>query len=136
MKLYQFFDQDSPEYVILHAQYRAKRGKRPSVSFMGISNPREALKWAEAALRKDGMYVMSFRNQCTSWKILGRISQALGFRPATQEDLQEFLRQHRSPKRGDTVPFVEWDRSSRRFGISWNSPRESWSARSAFTFIL
>ncbi len=36
----------SAEYVIAHAQFQAKRGKNPSVSFGSIRNPRLALRSA------------------------------------------------------------------------------------------
>ena len=134
-KLHQFFDQGTPEYVILHAKYRASRGKRPSMSFSGINNPREGLKTAEIAICRNDVYVMSVRNRSATFDVLSRISDALGFRPATQEDVKKFLEKSQKRDNEGIVPFVGWDRHSRDLSLSWNYPRESWGSRSAFAFI-
>jgi hypothetical protein len=57
MKLHQHFDSNTAEYVVLHAQYRAKRGKRPSCSFNGVNNPREALKAANVELAQPRIHL-------------------------------------------------------------------------------
>lgn len=40
----------SPQHVIAHATWQAQRGRRPSMSFLGISNPRKALAAAKSCL--------------------------------------------------------------------------------------
>lgn len=36
------FPSESPIRVVLHAEWQRKRGRRPSMSYRGILNPREA----------------------------------------------------------------------------------------------
>ncbi len=38
---------DTPEYVVMHARYQQSRGRRPSVGFPWLSNPRLALEQAQ-----------------------------------------------------------------------------------------
>lgn len=55
MKEHKQLDTQSAEYVVKHAQARRKRGKRPSLSFRGISNPKIALAAAKGWLNlKEG----------------------------------------------------------------------------------
>ncbi len=51
-KLFEAFYPGSPEYVVLHARYRASRGKRPSAWYKDSRNPRMALKMAKDDLRE------------------------------------------------------------------------------------
>jgi hypothetical protein len=44
------FGKETPQYVIAHAQWRKSRGRRPTLSFRGICNPRKALALAKAVL--------------------------------------------------------------------------------------
>ncbi len=115
MKLYQFFDQDTPEYVALHAQYRESRGKRPSVNFRGINNPREALKEAYTELFHDDVHMLFRRKQAVTCPIIQQILQVLGFRPASQDELEEILRRVKSEKTIVWPPSMIWDRTLGKF---------------------
>ena len=92
MNLYQFFDPNSPEYVILHAQSRARRGKCPTVSFRGINNPREALKKAYAVLYQDNeLAVISPQLRALTSPVMLRIVEALGLRFMSIDDFEQLI---------------------------------------------
>jgi hypothetical protein len=135
MKLHKFFDQNSPEHVILHAQYRAKRGKCPSMSFKGVNNPREALKAARAEMDNAGIWMLSSRTQALTANVITRITEALGLRLPTLEELKKLLEKPQ-PRSSARVPFVEWDRPSRSVKLNWfGEPEETWGARTGRLFM-
>lgn len=136
MKLYQFFDQDSPEYVILHAQSRAKRGKRPSVSFRGISNPREALKTAKATLFRNGTWTMlSPRVKALTGSIIMRITEALGLRLLTLDEFIQLMETAEPINSDFRVPLIEWDQNEVKLNWFGSRKEETWGARS-HRFVL
>ncbi len=137
MKLYQFFEQNTPEYVILHAQARAKRGKRPSVSFPGINNPREALKYARATLFQNGAWViLSNQVQFLTADVMMRINEALGLRFLTIEELRKFKKEDDDPLDSfRRVPLIEWDEN--RVNLDWLGQKEkdTWGVRTRRIFL-
>jgi len=50
MKKLAFLPEDSAEKVIAHAAWRNSRGRRPSMSFLGIENPDKALRAARLTI--------------------------------------------------------------------------------------
>jgi len=131
--MHKFFDSNSPEHVILHAQYRATRGKRPSMSFKGINNPREALKSAQAEMDQTGIWMLSSRTQALTANMIIQITEALGLRLSTLEELEKLLKKSASNRRGH-VPFVEWDRN--HVELNWfDEPKNPFSARTGRLFM-
>lgn len=102
-KLYEFFEPGTPEYVVLHAYYRVMRGKRPTVSFCEILNPRAALVAATKDLYKcdQGLVVLSDRVEDISAVDLCRIWQVLGVYPVS---LNDFVRSLLKEQQDDHYP--------------------------------
>ena len=127
MKLHSYFDQNSPEHVILHAQYRAKRGKRPSMSFNGINNPREALKAAKAKLDDHYTWTMSSRTQGFTTRVAMQITEALGMRPLTLAEVKHLLETPLPVDSSARVPYLFWHGPEAK--LRWCTDREEIGAR-------
>jgi hypothetical protein len=134
MKLHKFFDQNSPEHVILHAQYRAKRGKRPSMSYREINNPCEALKAAQVEMDNAGVWMLSSRTAALTGQVILRITEALGLHLPTLDEFKKLLEKPLPTNPHARVPFVEWNRNSVK--LNWFSdPEENWGARTGRVFM-
>jgi hypothetical protein len=69
------FDKSSAAYVILHSILRKRRGKQPSMSYLGEKNPQKALKMAIEDCRRElgdhmikGILAVEAQNDRSNWK--------------------------------------------------------------------
>ena len=126
MKLHQHFDSNTAEYVVLHAQYRAKRGKRPSSSFNGINNPREALKVANAELANPELRLMGHAGLTCQTAL--RVINALGFKLPSAEEIQQLLKVQEGHE-FNRVPnlWIDCDGDRHEVKLDWfSSPSDYW----------
>lgn len=132
MELYRYFDSNTAEYVVLHAQYRAKRGKRPSCSFNGIDNPREALKAAKAELVNLELRLMRCAGLTCQTAL--RVLSALGFRLPSAEEIQQLLKVQENHE-FNRVPnlWIDCDDDRHEVRLDWSSsPSDRWNRTSLF----
>ncbi len=76
-------------HIVLHAQYRRGRGRRPVAVSPTNHNPRKALQEAEGALG-NGMVYINLAKHCKGETVAEAMNR-VGLRPITQRELEAFL---------------------------------------------
>ncbi|MEK7552801.1 MAG: hypothetical protein AAB505_01700 [Patescibacteria group bacterium] len=83
-KLFNYFPQGSPMYIVLHAQYRRVRGRRPAAISATECNPRRALRVAEKHV--NGGDVIALAKPCTLRVVVEAMSR-VGVRGLTKDEM-------------------------------------------------
>lgn len=121
-KLFRYFPEGSPVYIVLHAQYRRSRGRRPVATSATQRNPREALREAEQKL--DGGVVITLAKPCTM-RLISIVLERLNLRLPTVEEAKALFQ--KKEKEEASAPYLEYDPSNpgQRWLDDWN-PRNGW----------
>lgn len=126
-KLFQYVQEGTPAYVILHAQYRRSRGRRPVATLGEERNPIKALRAAEKALKKDRLHTFKTARDSTA-EILITVATRLGLRFPTVEEAMALLKL--APKERLPVPYIQWNE---RGWSEWTPDR--WDPRNSLRFL-
>ena len=93
-KYFEYFPPGSPIYVILHADYRQSRGRRPVAIGATTRNPRIALEEAREFLGH-GLRLMIVRTvKPCSLKTMQQIMHIIGLRPVTLGEINSHIEQN------------------------------------------
>lgn len=129
-KLFENFPYGSPMHIVLHAQYRRSRRRRPVVTTATERNPRCALQTAERALRgnRNGIVLFNLARPCV-FKDVETAAERAGLRFLTQTEVETFMCSRNQPVPRYLPSFV-WD------GGKWREqePDESWNSQSPLCF--
>lgn len=121
--LQKYFDQASPEYVVLHAWERARRGKSPSAGYAGVRNPRKAIELARAAITQTGFWMASVSpsRRPMSETDIELVTKLLGVLPPSLDQLYHFLGESVPAKLNNRIAFHEWyhDAKKLELGSAW-----------------
>ncbi len=74
-KLFNYFNQGTPEYILLHAKYRKSRGRRPVAITAIQHNPAKALKEAQAVIDSGEAVMVRPAKSCSANTIMSAIKQ-------------------------------------------------------------
>jgi hypothetical protein len=131
-KLFECFPQGSPMHIVLHAQYRRSRGRRPVAVSATEHNPREALRAAYDELGRGTNFINVVR-PTEAQTLLAAMKQA-GVRPFSMKEMVALIQSRQDVSSPSSrIPNITW--SAGRWNIDDKQPLdESWDTGSRFCF--